>query len=82
MPLIISFVNGNRQFRSFSDQATDNVSVDASTKLTRSSFDNTNYQCKEYYSYNEFSYYDIDSMCISKRLPQPTAEFKDPNEAK
>ena len=38
--------------------------------------DNTKYNCPEYYTYNEFSYYDIDAACVKQRLPQPAAEFK------
>ena len=39
--------------------------------------DNSSYNCKEYYSYNDYSYYDIDAMCVDKRIPQPNANFKD-----
>jgi len=66
-------------FRRYSDQL--ETSDADSSKNTEKTIDNTSYQCQEYYSYNEFSYYDIDSVCVSKRLPQPNADFRDPNQA-
>ncbi|XP_077863752.1 uncharacterized protein LOC100375956 [Saccoglossus kowalevskii] len=37
---------------------------------------NDQYQVKEYFSYNEFSYYDIDSAMCKHRLPQPNPNVK------
>ena len=57
-------------------------SANDTTVVSESSSDNSSYQCKEYYSYSEFSYYDVDANCVEKRLPQPHAEFRDPNDPK
>ena len=38
--------------------------------------DNTTYKCNEYYSFNEFSFYDIESAMSSKRVGQPSANVK------
>ena len=64
------------EIRKFSDQP-ESKDIASSTAP-----DNSKYQCPEYYSYNEFSYYDTDSMCVTKRLPQPSADFKDSTLAK
>ena len=41
------------------------------------SSDGNTYNCKEYFSYSMFSYYDIDAECVNKRIPQPKADFKE-----
>lgn len=56
--------------RTFSDAKQTN-----DTKPTQS--DGNTYECKEYFGYNEFSYYDIDAACVVKRVPQPKADFKE-----
>lgn len=38
--------------------------------------DPTKYNSPEYYKYHEFSYYDIDSECVSLRIEQPSAPMK------
>lgn len=38
--------------------------------------DPAKYNAPEYYSYSEYSYYDIDRECISMRIPQPQAPIE------
>ena len=44
----------------------------ASTEKTVQT-DPTKYNAMEYYSYSEYSYYDIDRECVSMRIKQPEA---------
>lgn len=39
--------------------------------------DPTKYNATEYYTYSEYSYYDIDRECITKRVKQPKAPQKE-----
>lgn len=34
------------------------------------------YKCLEYFKHTSYSYYDLDSACAERRLPQPNPNFK------
>ena len=64
----------------FSDKAADSATSQSETKLPtkveKSATDPSKYNSTEYYTYTQFSYYDIDAVCVESRIPQPSASFK------